>query len=66
MSNVMTQDNIDALNAQMTDGKSAHDVAVENCLELIRWYDESGGVQGQRGQPGVWMGIRRSRLRRSG
>jgi hypothetical protein len=40
----MTQERIDALNAQMTDGKTAHDVAVENNLELVQWYDQSGGL----------------------
>jgi hypothetical protein len=40
----MTQKQIDALNAQMTDGKTAHDVAVENNLELAQWYDQSGGL----------------------
>jgi hypothetical protein len=44
MANVMTQKRIDALNAQMTDGKTAHDVAVENNLELVQWYDQSGGL----------------------
>jgi hypothetical protein len=44
MANVMTQERIDALNAQMTDGKTAHDVAVENNLELVQWYDQSGGL----------------------
>jgi hypothetical protein len=40
----MSQARIDALNEQMVDGKTVHDVAVENGLELVRWYDESGGL----------------------
>jgi hypothetical protein len=41
---VMSQERIDKLNAQMTDGKTAYEVARENGLELIRWDDESGGL----------------------
>jgi hypothetical protein len=40
----MSQARIDALNEQMVDGKTVRDVAVENGLELVRWYDESGGL----------------------
>jgi hypothetical protein len=40
----MSQARIDELNAQMTDEKTVHEVARENGLDLVCWYNESGGL----------------------